>query len=335
MFVEKSMIHDEIKSRIIGLTQDQSKLNDEISKNMGYIMISQTPRDICEEYIIIEHLIQNTVNKRRKKAVKDKQQLIDKYRNIVDDVKRVIKLNNLKDQLVSLDNTMYNTTTYIKTQIDVICDILLREKLIQLIINDDPEITTPIPNTYEFTSNGHFASNIAEIHPLIITRLVNDYWDNFNEFTVVQIIGIFAGFTTIRVADEYKSNLSDIVDKFVYYRMKEATDMCIKYGETEHNCGLYTGIDYDTIVQYDIINLSMKWCECTDETECKQVIQNDVANMSISVGDFTKAMLKIVTISNEFINIYETMGNTQVLHKLSSIEPMILKYIMTSQSLYI
>jgi len=79
----------------------------------------------------------------------------------------------------------------------------------------------------------------------------------------------------------------------------------------------------------------MQWCECNDETQCKSFIQNNVYNKSISVGDFTKAMLKIVTISKEFINVCEQLNLIELQHKLSKIEDMVLKYITTSQSLYV
>ena len=79
----------------------------------------------------------------------------------------------------------------------------------------------------------------------------------------------------------------------------------------------------------------MEWCDCSNEMECKQFIQHCVAEKNISVGDFTKAMLKIVTIAKEWINVCEMMGQIETLHKLSVIESMVLKYVTTAQSLYI
>ena len=79
----------------------------------------------------------------------------------------------------------------------------------------------------------------------------------------------------------------------------------------------------------------MKWCQCADETECRIFIEKEVKLYGISIGDFTKAMLKIVTITNEWMTIFETMGYIEILHKLSLIQGMILKYVTTSQSLYV
>jgi hypothetical protein len=79
----------------------------------------------------------------------------------------------------------------------------------------------------------------------------------------------------------------------------------------------------------------MIWCDCATEYDCKSFIQNEVAECSISIGDFTKAMLKIVTIAKEFINICEATGNIELMHKLNQIESLVLKYVTTSQSLYV
>jgi len=84
-----------------------------------------------------------------------------------------------------------------------------------------------------------------------------------------------------------------------------------------------------------MIEFSMKWCDCNNETDCKYFIQNDVADKSISIGDFTKAMLKIVTITKEMMNVCELIGQIELMYKLSQIEGFVLKYVTTSQSLYV
>ena len=66
-----------------------------------------------------------------------------------------------------------------------------------------------------------------------------------------------------------------------------------------------------------------------------EVFQKDF----LSIGDFTKAMLKIVTIAKELIGVFETetllLNYIDTLQKLTLIESKILKYVMTYQSLYV
>jgi hypothetical protein len=74
------------------------------------------------------------------------------------------------------------------------------------------------------------------------------------------------------------------------------------------------------------------WCECSDEAECKSVISEIEAN-GVSIGDFTKAILKISTLGRELMGTTTTC--VELLHKLSEIDKLILKYVATNQSLYL
>ena len=103
----------------------------------------------------------------------------------------------------------------------------------------------------------------------------------------------------------------------------------------ETNYELYTEYKYETALQYDLVDIVMKWSMCEDELSCKQILQNDLYEKDISVGDFNKALLKIVTISKEFMKMFEMQDNVEELQKFSLIEKYVLKYVATSQSLYV
>ena len=82
-------------------------------------------------------------------------------------------------------------------------------------------------------------------------------------------------------------------------------------------------------------DLATGWCKCETELECKIYIQNNVAEKGISVGDFTKALLKVSTIARELSVVAESFGQVECLHKLSHVDSKILKYVTTAQSLYV
>lgn len=160
-------------------------------------------------------------------------------------------------------------------------------------------------------------------------------WDYFADFTPRQLVGLFSCFTDIKVPSDMKSHTIDTEDTFLKTRIREIAECYVDYDSREGDMQMRTGLDYENALQYDIIDLAMQWCDCSTEEDCKRFIQNDVDNMSISIGDITKAMLKIVTIAKEWMNVFEQLGNIDALHKLSQIEGMVLKYITTSQSLYV
>jgi hypothetical protein len=55
----------------------------------------------------------------------------------------------------------------------------------------------------------------------------------------------------------------------------------------------------------------------------------------IFLGEFIKALMKIVNISNEMEKIANLTGNILLLSKLNKIPNLLMKYIVTNQSLYI
>ena len=103
----------------------------------------------------------------------------------------------------------------------------------------------------------------------------------------------------------------------------------------EQSSHIHSGLEYDDVLCFDMPELVEKWCACEDERECKFFLQNDVAQKGISPGDFTKALLKISNIVRELSVCAEKMNQIECLHKLSQIDGKILKYITTSQSLYV
>ena len=121
----------------------------------------------------------------------------------------------------------------------------------------------------------------------------------------------------------------------VWMILKDLIEIYKKYCGREEDLDLCTGIRYEDALQYDMIDFAMKWSNLDNETDCKRFIQTITSEKGISIGDFTKSMLKIVTISKEWISVFEELGNVDIVYKLTNIESMILKYVTTSQSLYV
>jgi hypothetical protein len=107
-----------------------------------------------------------------------------------------------------------------------------------------------------------------------------------------------------------------------------------RYEDIETMEDMRTGISYSDALNFDIIDESMEWCDCVSEEECKWFIQTKLAEKEISVGDFAKAMMKISTVAKELSTTTNNM-NIELLFKLSQIDELVLKYIATSQSLYV
>ena len=324
LFSQKSMVQQEILKSLAGTQTEIIQTEQLIVEKEKFIDSSRTPRSICEMYINTQNDMRVSTNKKRKQFEKDVRKLEDEYRYIKDDAAKVYYYLELKDKVDNLKSDSYYTESYVKQQTDRICDIMCENGFI--IRNPD--------DTYALTLLGNTASNIAEIHPLIISELMVK-WENFACFEPIQLVGLFSCFTDIKVQDDMRTHVLNLPDLFLEAKIKSISHQYDRYLDLEQDSQVNTGINYTDPLIYDMVEFSMQWCVCNTETECKSFIQNNVYEKSISIGDFTKAMLKIVTISKELISVCEQFNLVELQHKLSQIEGMVLKYITTSQSLYV
>jgi hypothetical protein len=160
-------------------------------------------------------------------------------------------------------------------------------------------------------------------------------YNYFENFSSKQLIGLFSCFTDVKIPNDQKSSIPITDDDTLKECIRQLQNYYKEYDKWEFENDLRTGIKYDDELIFDMIEFSMKWCVCNNEIDCKYFIQNNVADKSISIGDFTKAMLKIVTITKEMMNVCEIIGQMDLMYKLSKIEGLVLKYVTTSQSLYV
>jgi len=191
-----------------------------------------------------------------------------------------------------------------------------------------------VENTYELTPMGCIASNIAEVHPLPLSLLMNTT-SYFAYFTPVQLVGLFSCFTDIKIPSDQRSSVPVTDDRELKQIITDLVNIYRNLEDKENELDVRTGIHYDNALIFDMIEYAMCWCDCSTEQECKYFIQSVISEKDISVGDFTKAMMKIVTISKELMNVCEMVGAIDLMFKLNQIEGMVLKYVLTSQSLYV
>ena len=325
-FSEKSMIQKEISNHMVEQENLLVELVEKQEKKSLAIGMLKTPYDICLRYKELEDTHRSLVNKKRKDAEREMSNIQENHRSLKQDVVSVREYLQVLDSIVKERTYLDDLRRFVVNQTDKITRILLDNNFIQPVDG--------IEGHYCFTPMGTIASCIAEVHPLPITHMLVET-EYFKDFSVRQIIGLISCFTDIKIPHDEKlgsPNCDDLLLKNIVNKMR---DRYRRFQDIELEIGIETGMKYDDALIFDMIDFSMKWCDCTSEIECKQFIQGDLAEKSISIGDFNKAMLKIVTVVRELSSISETSGQIELLHKLSQVENLVLKYVTTSQSLYI
>ena len=117
-----------------------------------------------------------------------------------------------------------------------------------------------------------------------------------------------------------------------------ATNLQFIHEENIYDSTSSTSVDnvftdsYD--VQYDMCDYMFSWCSAENEAACNK-IYIDAKKYNIYIGEFVKAILKIVNICNELEKACIIQENMKLLHTLSFVKDRVLKSIATNQSLYI
>lgn len=360
-FANKSMMNNSVYNKIEAQKILLKELWGKLQKKEEAVSILKTDIEICEKVIHMENTYKNAGNKRRKEMDKELQQLYKSYNHLKEDVQVVKILFTLRKDYASEEKYMASLDKYIINQTQLVCDVLLDEYFIEYFVEEEPEVVPeqqyeshsechylylpPAPKApidrscakYNLTLLGKIAANINEIHPLVISKLMYEKWNYFKDFTEYQLIGLFACFLEVKVPEEKAVVENKCKDVFLRERIEEVKECLAKYDSMELSREIYTGISYDNQLKYDMIDEMMEWAQgCDTEEKCKVFLQTKIVlNKKVSVGDFAKACIKLSNISKEFFAMSEYLGFVELSYKLSKIDGCVLKYIATTQSLYV
>lgn len=321
-FMEKSMMH-------IELMKYQEAYREKIdigSKELCWC--GQTPQDICEEYSELVAKEMRVVNKKRKEVRKRINEIEDIYSKTLkaDMMRWKDRAKILAEHETNVDHLQYLEMNHIYT-IERICKILVNNGFLQ-------ETKPP-----KLTELGEMASYMAEIHPMIWSSAIMKKWDFMRDFTVKQMVGVFSCATDVKVSSDVKRELPHCEDGWLQSRIVELCNLYVDLEGAEHAMSLENRRGEEYELMFDIIDESMAWCDCSTELECKEFIHTRLTPKGISTGDFAKAMLKVATITREMSSFGLMMDfckeQVEWLNKLSQIEGLVLKYIVTNQSLYV
>lgn len=322
---KKSMIYEELQRMLIIQKENLSSLEKDILSKKEEIDRISYSIDHCRNYTEIQEIIGTLVNKKKKEKEREIENLETEYCTISKDASLVKTYDSLIEMKKKEEDQVLFLETYIENQIEKIKTVLQENQYLEL--------------EGGLSIMGRVASKMSEVHPLVWSGCMIKKWDYFAGFSVKQIVGILSCITDIKVPEQYRNytipNYLQEKESFIFNRLTELQEEYSKYEEIEGTRELRTGMNYTDVLSFDIVEEAMKWCDCETEEECKVFISCELSKKEIGVGDFTKAMLKIATVSREWLVIPEIVENVPLTYKLTQIDTMVLKYIATNQSLYV
>ncbi len=333
-FIQKSMLFEELQGTLHHQRACIQEKTEHYEKTRTTLDALHTNEAICLEYIAAEEGAKISTNKRKKEYERNMERMRNDHPRIKQDIEVVRCVSQLNYDLKQDRDELAYLETYFEQKVSDVLSVLLEKGFVEKTEVSASVSLSGFLSLYELTDLGKVASGLVEIHPLILAKRILQ-WNWFCDFSVVQLIGLMACFTDVNMKEQEKHPLPCSEDTFIRSKTHELMEDFANYEKLEQDRGIYTGIQYEDALNYDMTDLAIEWIQCTDELACKVFIQNTVAGRGISIGDFTKAMLKISTIAKEMSAIAETHHQVELLFKLMQVDEMILKYVTTSQSLYV
>ena len=186
--------------------------------------------------------------------------------------------------------------------------------------------------TVNLTEKGKLAAQVREIHCLVGGELLAN--DLLCDLTVAEIVGILSCFASVSLPPDNKiNNFREVVASHrVHATLGAIGDLFDGFHKIE--CKHNNSFGLDTNFQYNICELCIAWANSGDEKGCRDIYK-EARRYGISVGELTKALLKIKNTAAELEEVCAANGRLALAAKLHQVPAAILKSTVTTQSLYI
>lgn len=291
----------------------------------------KTPIADLERYIEIEGLFKSGMlaAKSQRKLKAERYKLCEKNFHLEREVSMMQTIQKQKHNIRQLEEEHSAALSYLHKEVSSCISLLLEFNCL---------FTPPNETKLELTTTGTFASNIFETHPLVLSNFVNSSIislsnnETFDTTTLACILSIFC---------DSSAKLDDSVDN-IQSQSKETTDTTKQIVDQmehayqrEHQVlgGYYITQEYQiSSKMYSYVKL---WCQANTSQQCLEVMESACESKSISSGDFVKSLLKIIKLSKELMTSAQETNNIALEKICSEVPELLMKYIVTNQSLYI
>ena len=162
-FAEHSLLQMDMNDKKVRLLKNQQDVFEKIQTlNTKLMPFLKTPRDVIRQYMEYKRMLPTLVNKKRKDTERHIQTIMELHKDCIVDVERFEGLTKLEQELEDINNQIQYIDNFVNDQVNSICSILLKYEFIERSEN----------GSFQFTPKGHFASQIGEVHPLIMTDVL-------------------------------------------------------------------------------------------------------------------------------------------------------------------
>jgi len=326
-YVNSSMLSNEIGNQLERLENENKDLVEQRNKKENSLQYLRTPLEVLKEHHLDECALIMAPKKKKKILQRKIANTEASYKGFADDYKKYLEYLDFISFVETNEKSYKNTKNYVKNEISLHVNILEMEKFIE-----EEEITSDDYSNMKPTVKGLMAANIHEIHPLACIDMITG--GGLDQLSVEELVSVLSIFTPIKISEEEAyvdvnhTNVNDTIKHTVKMWKKHLN----RYYDIETR--FQTNFTDSYSVHYDMCEFMYKWCFAESERDCK-VIYQEAKKYNIYMGEFVKAILKIVNICNELEKAAIVQENMKLTHTLSLVRDKVLKSVATNQSLYV
>ena len=316
-FVKKSIVQSDISKEIKGVEHELEQANAKVAKNQELLKTMVTLTE--EDYRKIKDMESNIKagmykNKQRRAKINELADLKSQSKHFEREYKLYEDLEEAKKAHSVLLKEKANCENYIIKNIELVKTAL---------------------QEYGFAEGSRkvIASQIKETHSLVMTDLMMEY-DFFGAYDEQTIIGVLSSFTNVNVSSDARVSVPSSESEDVHEMITYVTSKIEEYEAYETKHGFYSGSDYS--INFNVCDEIMAWCDVENADEAIVFLKKIRQDKGIFVGEFVKGVLKIANILKEHEKIFtELVPKLDYVEKIKSCYNLLLKFVCTSQSLYV
>lgn len=314
---------NKLKEELEILWSEQKQLQDRVSN-------LKTPQYAIRSYIELESKLNSGMvkNKMAKKIKNELYNLCKEYLMLEHDAVLFQKMIELNRRVTNKEYKVNQALEYLNVEVEAAMDILERSECITL-SND---------GILAITNRGIYTSHLYETNPISFASYLDINYDKIIDAAdptyLACLLSIFCDQSSKKYDETSTSNnsLSNIPNGIKL--MEELNDLWNKtYSLEEKNLGYYLTSEHT--LSHNIYLYVEEWCNAQTNEECLSILDKAQQELDISSGDFVKSILKIIKLSKEIETAAIETGHLQLENLCSKIPELLMKYIVTNQSLYV
>ena len=321
-FAAKSMLKDTLDTECKHIEEVILSLQNDISEAQQKVHDCATPNDILSQYTSLHYQLELASRKKKKQIMRKKRTILSEYKSLEKDFEKIKCIRKLETEMTRLRKEFACTRNYVENSSDVILKILIDYGFI---VKNSNEI-------YDLTEKGELAANIQEINCMVFGEILHNKM--LNELSPKEIACVFSCFTNVSIPEDKRKQSIDKVNTTP--GINKIMHTISEYYKEIHDIEIqnYISSNCEYNLHYELCDLIFEWCEADTPEKCK-IIFHKAKQRNISLGELTKAVLKINNIACELEQVCNIQSNITLLDKIKKIPELTLKSVTTNQSLYL